>query len=117
MRHTNCLTQSRSLRFWFVLVLGVVVAAIIAADSSETTRAALQPQANPQSPEQSKRGLPNYDIRLPDNKAFEDFDLTSFPGRAKAKQHPRAKARLNAVDELVKTAAPEVAQNLRAIAN
>ena len=118
MRHTNCLTQSRSLRYFlFVLALGVVVAAIIAADSPETTRAAFQPQANPQSPEQSKGGLPNYDIRLPDNKAFEDFDLTSFPGRAKAKQHPRAKARLNAVDEFLKTAAPEVAQNVRAMAN
>lgn len=118
MRPTNCLTQFRSLRYFlFLMVIGVVVAAIIAADSSEATRAAFQPPANPQSPEQSKRGLPNYDIRVPDNKAFEDFDLTSFPGRAKAKQHPRAKARVNAVDEFLKTAAPEVAQNVRAMAN
>ncbi|HEX6046189.1 MAG TPA: M36 family metallopeptidase [Pyrinomonadaceae bacterium] len=116
MRHTNRLTQFRSFRYFsFVLVIGVLFAAIIAADRSDTTHAAFQPQPNPQRPQQS--GLPNFDVRLGDKKEFEDFSLTSFPDRARARQNPRANARLDAVDELLRTAGPDLAQNLHAVAN
>ena len=107
--------KSRSLRYLFLLLtLGVTVVALGAADSPVPTKAALQPQQRTQPP--PKRGLPNYDIRLVGKTGFDDFDLTSTPGRARAQQNAHARARLAAVDQFL-NARPDAAQNLRALAN
>ena len=112
MKYPVSLTNFRSL--FLLLTLGVVVVALAAADSPVPTQAALQPPT-PQRP-QPKPGLPNYDIRLTGKTGFDDFDLTSTPGRARARQNARARARLAAVDQFL-NAKPDAAQNLRAMAN
>jgi len=65
---------------------------------------------------QLKPGLPNYGIRLAGKTGFEDFDLTSTPGRARARQNARTRARLAAVDQFL-NARPDFAQDVRAMAN
>jgi hypothetical protein len=90
---TKSLINIRSLRYLILLLtLGGVAVALAAADSSVPTQAALQPPT-PQRM-QLKSGLPNYDIRLDGKSGFEDFDLTSTPGRAGTQQNAAHDSRL-----------------------
>lgn len=117
MKYAKSLTHFRSLRYLFLLLtLAVVAMAFAAADTPVQTQAALQSptRQNTQSP--TKPGLPNYDIRLAGKTGFDDFDLTSTSGRARAQQNAHARARLAAVDQF-RNARPDIAQNVRAVAN
>lgn len=117
MKYAKPLTNFPSLRYLFLLLtLGIIVVALGAADSPVPTEAALQSPAQQRTQSPPKRGLPNYDIRLAGKTGFDDFDLTSTPGRARAQQNAHARARLAAVDQFL-NARPDAAQNLRAMAN
>lgn len=65
----------------------------------------------------SSIALPNYDIRLENKGEFQDFELSSAPGRQNAKQHAAARARVPAVESFLASVPPDAAQNLRAVAN
>src|SRR5215217_3795508 len=117
MHYPKPLNNFRSLRYLFLLLtLGVVVVALATTDSSVPTQAALQPPTQQRTQPAPKTGLPNYDIRLAGKTGFDDFDLTSTPGRARAQQTAHVRARLTAVDQFL-NARPDVKDNLRAIAN
>jgi len=117
MKYTKSLTYFRSLRYLFLLLtLGVVAIALAATDTSVQTQAALQSLTPQHTQSPAKPALPNYDIRLAGKTGFDDFDLTSTPGRARAQQNTRARARLAAVDQF-RNARPDVAQKVRAVAN
>jgi hypothetical protein len=95
MHYPKSLTNIRSVRCLFLLLtLGVVVVALAAAASPVPTQAALQPPARQRTQPPLKPGLPNYDIRLAGKTGFDDFDLTSTSGRARAQQNAHARARL-----------------------
>jgi len=61
--------------------------------------------------------LPDFDIRLVNKGEFSDYDLTSQAGRQGAAQNAAARARTLAVDHLRSGLRPDVAQNVRAVAN
>ncbi len=63
-----------------------------------------------------RRGLPNYDIRLEGRGEFEDYELVTPAGKAKAAQNEKVRAKLAAVDEFRAKGKPDAAQNLRVIA-
>lgn len=117
MKYTNAPTNFRSLRYIFLLLtLGVIVIALAAANSRVPTQAALQSATRQRTEPPPQHGLPNYDTRLIAKAGFDDFDLTSTPGRARAQQNAHARVRLAAVDQFLKSR-PDAAQSLRATAN
>ena len=84
--------------------------------SAAQTVAVVKPPAQKRT-ESKSAALPKYDIRLGDQDGFEEFDLTSIPGRERAGQNAQARARLTVLDQFLTTFKPGAGEKLRAIAN
>jgi Zn-dependent metalloprotease len=103
-----------------VTLLGLALAAaaifpLTKSDAFNLQQGRTRQQLTPKIPQ--TRTLPNYDIRLEGRDEFSDYELTSPAGKQKASKNPAANASISAVDEFRANLSPEVAQNLRAIAN